>query len=123
MYFLWFRMNIIIRIMTGALQDADDNSYQRAVQVYLFQGAAGLAIGLGILVGSFFAAELDLLQWTRWKRLSQGPEIIQRLKERNLVLNPRRTKRIAITGFVCIMALTVGGWVAYIWGAVTGHNN
>ncbi|KAL3447473.1 major facilitator superfamily domain-containing protein [Aspergillus insuetus] len=115
-------MNIIIRIITGALQDADDNSYRRAVQVYLFQGAAGLAIGLGILVGSFFAAELNLLQWTRWKRLSQGPEIIQGLKERNLVLNPRRTKRIAIMGFVCIMALTVGGWVAYIWGAVTGHN-
>jgi hypothetical protein len=115
-------MNIIIRIITGALQDADDNSYRRAIQVYLFQGAAGLAIGLGILVGSFFAAELDLLQWTRWKRLSQGPEIIQGLKERNLVLNPRRTKRIAIAGFVCILALTVGGWVAYVWGAVTGHN-
>ncbi|CEL01359.1 hypothetical protein ASPCAL00943 [Aspergillus calidoustus] len=115
-------MNIIIRIITGALQDADGDSYRRVVQVYLFQGAAGLAIGLGIFVGSFFAAELDLLQWTRWKRLSQGPEIIQGLKERNLVLNPRRTKRIAITGFACIMALTVGGWVAYIWGAVTGHN-
>ncbi|KAJ0417347.1 major facilitator superfamily domain-containing protein [Aspergillus carlsbadensis] len=115
-------MNIIIRILTGALQDADNNSYARAIKVYLFQGATGLAIGLGILIGSFFAAELDLLQWTRWKRLSQGPEILQALKERNLVLNPRRTRRIAITGFVCIMALTLGGWVAYIWGAVTGHN-
>ncbi|KAJ6161037.1 hypothetical protein N7470_004433 [Penicillium chermesinum] len=29
-------MNIVIRIITGALQDADDNSYRRVVQVYLF---------------------------------------------------------------------------------------
>ncbi|KAL3459575.1 hypothetical protein BJX64DRAFT_291079 [Aspergillus heterothallicus] len=115
-------MNIIIRIITGALQDADDNSYRRAVQVYLFQGAAGLAIGLAIFVGSLCLPKLELLQWTRWKRLNQGPEIIQELKERNLERNPRRTRRIAISRFACIMALTVGGWVAYIWGAVTGHN-
>ncbi|OKL64360.1 hypothetical protein UA08_00978 [Talaromyces atroroseus] len=47
-------MNVIIRIITGALQDADHDSYRRAVRVYLFQAAAsvvaGLAFGLESIV-------------------------------------------------------------------------
>ncbi|KAL2812563.1 major facilitator superfamily domain-containing protein [Aspergillus cavernicola] len=116
-------INIIIRIITGALQDADNNSYRRAVQVYLFQSAAGLAVGLGILIGSLFVKELGVLQWTRRKRMTVGPEIIQSLKETNLVTNPGRTRVIALAGLGFITLLTAGGWAAYIWGAITGHNS
>lgn len=116
-------MGIIIRIITGALQDADDNSYRRVVQVYLFLAAASLVVGSAILLGSFMTDSLGLLQWTRHKRLTSGAEIIQGLKERSLVAHARRTRRLSVGCFGALLLLIIGGWVAYIWGAVTGHNS
>lgn len=116
-------MGIIIRIITGALQDADDNSYRRVVQVYLFLAAASLAVGSAILLGSFLTDSLGLLQWTRHKRLTLGAEIIQGLRERSLVAHAQRTRRLSIGCFGALLLLIVGGWVAYIWGVVTGHNS
>ncbi|CEJ57137.1 Putative Major facilitator superfamily transporter 3 [Penicillium brasilianum] len=116
-------MNIIIRIIAGALQDADDNSYRRVVQVYLFLAAASLVVGSAILLGSFLTNNLGLLQWTRHKRLTSGAEIIQGLKERSLVAHAQRTRRVSVGCFGGLLLLIIGGWVAYIWGAVTGHNS
>lgn len=115
-------MSIIVRIITGALQDADDNSYRRVVQVYLFLSAASLAIGGAILIGSFVTDYLAPLQWTRKKRQTSGAEIIAANKERSLVTNAQRTRYISVGCFGALSLLTVGGWVAYIWGAVTGNN-
>ncbi|KAF3390620.1 Major facilitator superfamily domain-containing protein 1 [Penicillium rolfsii] len=116
-------MSIIIRIITGALQDADDNSYRRVVQVYLFLAAGSLVVGSAILLGSFMTDNLGLLQWTRHKRLTSGTGIIQGLKVRSLVANAKRTRRLSIGCFTALLLLIIGGWVAYIWGAVTGHNS
>lgn len=117
------RMSIIIRIITGALQDADDNSYRRVVQVYLVLGAGATVVGAAILIGSFFTPNLALLQWTRKKRLTSGAEIIERIRERSLVTDWRCTRTISIVSFGALLMLTLGSWVAYIWGAVTGHNS
>lgn len=116
-------MSIIIRIITGALQDADDNSYRRVVQVYLFLAAASLVIGSAILLGSFVTDSLGLLQWTRHRRLTSGTGIIQDLKERSLLGHAQRTRRVSTGCFAALLLLVVGGWVAYIWGAVTGHTS
>lgn len=116
-------MGIIVRIITGALQDADDNSYRRVVQVYLFLVAASLVVGSAILIGSYTSEYLAPLQWTRKKRLSSGAEIIAANKERSLVTHAQRTRYISVGCFSALLVLTVGGWVAYIWGAVTGHNS
>ena len=116
-------MSIIIRIITGALQDADDNSYRRVVQVYLFLSAASTVVGAAILIGSYVTPYLAPLQWTRHKRLTVGADIIAANKERSLVTNARRTRQISAGCFGALLLLTVGGWVAYIWGAVTGHNS
>lgn len=116
------RMSIIVRIITGALQDADDNSYRRVVQVYLFLAAASLAVGAALLIGSFVTDNLAPLQWTRKKRLTAGTEIIRENKERNLVTHARRTRWTSIGCFGALLLVTMGGWVAYIWGAITGHN-
>lgn len=116
-------MSIIIRIITGALQDADDNSYRRVVQVYLFLAAASLVVGSAILIGSFLTNNLGQLQWTRHKRLTSGADIIQGLKERSLVAHAQRTRRVSVGCFGALLLLIIGGWVAYIWGAVTGHNS
>lgn len=115
-------MNIIIRIITGALQDADNDSYRRAVRVYLFQAAASVAVGLSLLIGAFFTDSLGVLQWTRKYRLKEGGAIINSLKEKSLTTHAKRNKRISIMCFTVLSLLIVGSWVAYIWGAVTGHN-
>ncbi|CAG7954808.1 unnamed protein product [Penicillium salamii] len=116
-------MSIIIRIITGALQDADDNSYRRVVQVYLVLGAGATLVGLAILVGTFFTDNLALLQWTRKKRLTSGAEIIERIREQSLVTNWRRTRTTSMVAFGALILLTLGSWVAYIWGAVTRNNS
>lgn len=115
-------MSIIIRIITGALQDADDNSYRRVVQVYLSLAAASMVVGSALLIGSFVTENLAPLQWTRQKRLA-GAEIIQAMKERSLVTHARRTRWVSVGCFGALLLLTVGGWLAYIWGAITGHNS
>lgn len=116
-------MSIILRIITGALQDADDDSYDRVVQVYLFMAAGSLVVGSALLIGSTVSKYLAPLQWTRKKRLTSGAEIIQANKERALVTHAQRTRAISIGCFGALLFVTVGGWVAYIWGAVTGHNS
>ena len=116
-------MSIIVRIISGALQDADNNSYRRVVQVYLFLAAASFVVGTAIMIGSLMSDNLAPLQWSRKKRLASGAEIIQEVKKRNLVTHAQRTRRISIGCFGALSLVTVGGWVAYVWGAVTGHNS
>ncbi|RLL97661.1 hypothetical protein CFD26_104672 [Aspergillus turcosus] len=116
------RMNIIIRIITGTLQDADNDSYRRVVRVYLFLAAASVVVGLAILVGALITDSLAPLQWTRKQRLALGPEHISMIRERHTVTCYARNKTISICCFTALLLLTVGGWVAYIWGAVTGNN-
>ncbi|EAW25717.1 putative MFS transporter [Aspergillus fischeri NRRL 181] len=116
-------MNIIIRIITGALQDADDDSYRRVVRVYLFLAAASVVVGLAILLAAVMTDSLAPLQWTRKQRLTLGPEHINMIRERHTVTCYARSKLISIYCFSALLLLTVGGWVAYIWGAVTGNNS
>ncbi|KAJ5930491.1 hypothetical protein N7466_005984 [Penicillium verhagenii] len=116
-------MTIILRIITGALQDADDDSYDRVVQVYLFMAAGSLVVGSAILIGSFVSPYLAVLQWTRKKRLTMGAEVIQANKERSLVAHAKQTRVISLGCFGMLLFVTMGGWVAYIWGAITGHNS
>ncbi|KAJ5738438.1 hypothetical protein N7493_001593 [Penicillium malachiteum] len=116
-------MSIILRIITGALQDADDNSYRRVVQVYLFFACAASVVSGALLIGALMNQNLAPLQWSRKKRLSSGAEIIQANRKRSLVTDAHRTRLISIGCFGALLLVTVGGWVAYIWGAATGHNS
>ncbi|CAI7578545.1 unnamed protein product [Penicillium glandicola] len=116
-------MSIVLRIITGALQDADDDSYRRVVQVYLVLAAAAMVVGAAILAGTFMTDNLAMLQWSRQKRLTSGAPIIEQMRERSLVTQKNRTRNISIVCFAALMLLTVGSWAAYIWGAVTGHNS
>ncbi|KAH8428600.1 putative MFS transporter [Aspergillus melleus] len=116
-------MSIIIRIITGALQDADNDSYDRVVRVYLFLAAGSVVVGLAILIGAITSNNLAPLQWTRKQRLTIGPEMIAAIRENHLVTHYTRSKRISVACFTFLLLLTMGSWVAYIWGAVTGNNS
>lgn len=115
-------MSIIIRIITGALQDADNDSYRRVVRVYLLLAAGSVVVGLAILIGAWVSENLAPLQWTCKQRLSRGEDLVK-IREKHLVAHYQRSRRISAACFSALMLLTVGSWVAYIWGAATGHNS
>ncbi|GKZ20772.1 hypothetical protein AbraIFM66951_003074 [Aspergillus brasiliensis] len=115
-------MTIIIGIITGALQDADNDSYRRSVRVYLFLAICCAIVSILLLIGSMIGRDLAPLQWTRKRRLASGAEYIAKLREHHLVTHYQRSRTISICCFTGLVLLVIGSWAAYIWGAVTGNN-
>ncbi|KAM0280204.1 hypothetical protein ACHAQH_004161 [Verticillium albo-atrum] len=113
--------NIIIRIITGVIQDADDNSYDRVTVVYVFLATASTVISLAMLIGSFWATDLRILQFTRKQRIRHGDLINERKAE---CLGPAggRSRAFSKACFVALLVYVLGSWAAWIWGAVTGNN-
>ncbi|BFZ62472.1 hypothetical protein YB2330_003566 [Saitoella coloradoensis] len=115
-------MNIIIAMITGALQDADNNSYDRAVIVYAADSAAACCVVLVMVVLCFRSVDMRSLQWTRKQRIARG-HIINERKEFNTTGEQyERNKKISGVFFGLVCLLIVGAWAAYIWGAATGNN-
>ncbi|GLA10825.1 hypothetical protein AnigIFM62618_000422 [Aspergillus niger] len=83
-------MTIIIGIITGALQDADNDSYRRSVRVYLFLAICCAIVSIILLIGSLIGRDLAPLQWTRKRRLACGAEYIGKLREHHLVTHYQR---------------------------------
>lgn len=114
-------MNIIVNLVTGRIQDADNNSYDRVVIVYVVLAAGSVVVSVGLVVLSATSVDLRRLQWTRKQRIKNGPLIVAR-KERFIGENGAKNRKISLCCFGALCSLTVGGWVAYIWGAATGNN-
>ena len=108
-------MTIIIRVVTGAIQDADDNAYTRVTIVYVFLAISSLVVSLILL----FAASclsgnlLRRLQWTRKERLKNG----------HLITIPPTNRLISYSCLSALACLVLGAWVAYFWGVATGNNS
>lgn len=114
-------MNIIINLVTGRIQDADNDSYERVVIVYVVLAAGSVVVSIGLVVLSTISVDLRRLQWTRKQRIRNGPLIVAR-KERFLGENGAKNRKISLCCFGALCCLTVGSWIAYIWGAATGNN-
>lgn len=116
-------MNIIVRIITGAIQDADDDSYDRVVIVYVFLAACSLLVGLHNVVLGHIKPDLGRLQWSRKARVQNGP-VINELKDKfEDEERGRRNRRISLGCFIALLCLILGSWVAYFWGVATGNNS
>jgi hypothetical protein len=110
-----------MRIITGVIQDADNNSYDRVTIVYVFLAAASTAVSLTMLLGCFWATELRILQFTRKQRIRFG----DLLNERKAKFQGPAGETSRVISKACFWALLVyvlGSWAAWIWGAVTGNN-
>ncbi|KFZ00644.1 hypothetical protein V501_10592 [Pseudogymnoascus sp. VKM F-4519 (FW-2642)] len=114
-------MNIIVNLITGRIQDADNDSYDRVVIVYVALAAGSVVVSIGLIVLSSISIDLRRLQWTRKQRLRNGHLIVER-KERFLGENGAKNRKISLCCFGALCALSLGSWVAYIWGAATGNN-
>lgn len=115
-------MNIIVRVVTGRIQDADNNSYDRVTIVYVFLAGCSVAVSLALVAASFAAIDLRRLQWTRKQRVRNG-NVINERKEIFEGQNGMRNRAISKGCFGVLCALVVGSWVGYFWGVATGNND
>lgn len=110
-----------MRIITGVLQDADNNSYRRVTVVYVFLATASCVVGISLLIASIWAADLQILQFTKAKRLQMG-EFIDQRKQIFHSTHISRNKIIGKTCFIVLIMYVLGSWAAYFWGLATGNN-
>lgn len=125
-------MNIIVRVITGVLQDQSpaSNPYKKVTPVYVVLSVLSLVVSL-ILISLFLLSkaskrfrslEVDIgrLQWTRKQRLRNGEDINGRRGEVDIGV---KMKKISQACFWGLIALVLGSWVAYFWGVATGNND
>jgi MFS family permease len=112
-------MNVIIRIVAGVIQDADDNSYDRVVVLYVFLASGAVVVSAGLIVASFLALDVAKLQWTKKQRMRKGEFINQRKEE---VERRGGVVKGGFLPFVAVGVLMMGGWSAYFWGVATNNN-
>lgn len=115
-------MNIIVRIVTGVIQDRDNDSYDNVVIVYVILSAGSLLVAIGLLAIGYKRVNLWLLQWTRKQRIARG-DIINEQREKFITGDEgRRNRVISMSFFVASIVLLLGSWIAYFWGVATGNN-
>ena len=129
-------MNIIVRIITGVLQDRSpaSNPYLKVTPVYVVLSVLSLAVSL-VLVSLFLLSktfkkfeklyvDIGRLQWTRKQRLSRGESINGR---KDVIGGTEaegiKMKRVSIVCFEILVFLVLGSWAAYFWGVATGNND
>lgn len=115
-------MNIIVRVVTGVIQDRDNNSYDHVVIVYAVLAGASVLVSLVLAVTAWSTVDLGHLQWTRKQRLART-ERLQEQRRRFYGEHRERNKKISLTAFGACMLLVLGSWCAYFWGVATGNND
>ncbi|KAJ4252729.1 hypothetical protein NW762_010635 [Fusarium torreyae] len=115
-------MNIIVRIITGKIQDTDNNSYDKVTIVYVILAGLSVLVSLLLAVVAWKSVDLGHLQWSRRKRIARG----SLLNERKLLFtseNGNKNKRVSLACFAALVLLILGSWCGYFWGVATGNND
>ncbi|THU81603.1 MFS general substrate transporter [Dendrothele bispora CBS 962.96] len=115
-------MNIIVRIITGVIQDRDNNSYDHVVIVYVILAAGSVLVSLTLLIWSSFDVNLGRLQWTKRQRIRNGDLINSLRDEFETGEEGKKNRLISLGFFVALLFLIMGAWAAYFWGVATGNN-
>lgn len=114
-------MNIIVRVITGKIQDADNNSYDRVTIVYVILAGLSVAVSLLLTVISWKTVDLRHLNWTRKKRIARGALLNER-KDLFYGADNAKNMRTSLICFGALIALILGSWCGYFWGIATGNN-
>lgn len=115
-------MNIIVRIITGKIQDADNNSYDKVTIVYVVLAGLSVVVSILLAIGACKSVDLGHLQWSRKKRIAQGSLLNER-KEIFTKENGDKNRRISRACFATLILLIIGSWCGYFWGVATGNND
>lgn len=115
------RMNIIVRVITGVIQDRDNNSYDNVVVVYTILAGTSVAVSIALAGLSWWSVDLGHLQWTRKTRIARGA-ILNERKELFYGKHGQRNKTLSKSCFGALLLLIAGSWCAYFWGLATGNH-
>ncbi|KAI1099073.1 major facilitator superfamily transporter [Jackrogersella minutella] len=113
-------INIIVRIIAGVIQDADDNSYDHVVILYMALAVASMVVSCVMILLTCTSVDFRTLQWGRKQRLARKDLLLER-KRLFFEENAPRNRLVSKSAFCLLMVLLLGGWASYIWGAATGH--
>ncbi|KAF2621754.1 MFS general substrate transporter [Macroventuria anomochaeta] len=116
-------MSVFVRIITGVIQDRDNNSYDNVVKGYVFLAAGSAVVGTALLAASYWTVDLRLLQWTKKQRMAKGETINDRRVQFENGEAGTRNRKISLTLFVVLILFILGAWAAYFWGIATGNNS
>lgn len=116
-------MNIIIRIITGVIQDRDNDSYDNVVIVYVILTAGSVVVATAMFVSGFWNPDVGHLQWTRKQRIAKGTVINDQKEKFESGEKGVRNRKLSMTLFVALLFLIAGSWAAYFWGVATGNND
>lgn len=116
-------MTIIVGIVSGLIQDQDENSYDRVVRGYVFLAAGSVIVATITFTMSFFKLELGRLQWTRKQRIRNG-QVINELKAKfEEPESAENNRKISLGSFAGVILLILLAWAWYFWGLATGHSD
>ncbi|KAJ4404610.1 hypothetical protein N0V91_005760 [Didymella pomorum] len=116
-------MTIFVRIITGVIQDRDNNSYDNVVKGYVFLAAGSVVVGCTLLAASYYTIDLKILQWTKKQRMAKGELINDRREMFEKGEVGVRNRKISMTLFIALLVFILGAWAAYFWGVATGNNS
>ncbi|SCV39809.1 related to MFS transporter [Fusarium fujikuroi] len=115
-------MNIIVRIITGKIQDADNNSYDKVTIIYVVLAGLSVVVSILLAIGAWKSVDLGHLQWSRKKRIAQGSLLNER-KEIFTKKNGEKNRRVSLACFATLILLVIGSWCGHFWGVATGNND
>ncbi|KAF4912395.1 hypothetical protein CGCVW01_v011155 [Colletotrichum viniferum] len=115
-------MNIIVRVVTGAIQDADNNSYDKVTIVYVILAGISVVVSIGLFLLALKFTDLGHLQWSRKVRIARG-EILNEQKRKFHEEDGHKNRVISMACFIALIALILGSWCGYFWGVATGNND
>lgn len=116
-------MNIIIRIVTGVIQDRDNNSYDNVVIIYVVLAAGSVCVAGALLACSFWKVDAEVLQWTKMQRGRKGDLINEQREKSETEEDVVRNKKLGVVLFAGLGLLIAGAWAAYFWGVATRNND
>ncbi|OJJ44472.1 hypothetical protein ASPZODRAFT_71678 [Penicilliopsis zonata CBS 506.65] len=114
-------MSIIVDIVAGVIQDADNDSYDRVTILYVVLAAASTVVGGIMLAMGFFDEMIGRLQWSRKKRVANGDRINELKEQFETDGRAEWNRKLSLSAFAAVILLVLGAWAAYFWGIATSY--
>ncbi|KAI4599916.1 hypothetical protein KJ359_001652 [Pestalotiopsis sp. 9143b] len=114
-------MNIVVRVITGVIQDRDNNSYDHVVIVYAILAGISVVVSIILAITARLTVDLGHLQWTRKQRMTRTA-VLQERRRQFVEENGSRNRKISMACFGACILLIIGSWCGYFWGVATGNN-
>ncbi|KAF4943410.1 hypothetical protein FGADI_13437 [Fusarium gaditjirri] len=112
-------MTIIVSLISGVIQDRDENKYNNVTILYVTLAAGSVVVAATMIALGFSTDFIGQLQWSRKKRVKNGHIINAKKQEFESEGHAEKHKKWGVINFSAVIVLILGAWVAYFWGLAT----